>query len=125
MIYVKEYIHYRRRRDLKPRGIECIWIEIANNTKHALFGVYYRPPNSDSTYYTSIEDSLHLARDTGINDVIITGDFNFNLLHQQRLYAKLIHYVINLRCFKPSTNPPIILRIHPHYWTSYLSYLNH
>ena len=85
MIYVKEYIHYRRRRDLEPRGVECIWIEIANNTKHALFGVYYRPPNSDSTYYTSIEDSLHLATDTGINDIIITGDFNFNLLHQQTI----------------------------------------
>ena len=85
MIYVKEYIHYRRRRDLEPRGIECIWIEIANNTKHALFGVFYRPPNSDSTYYTSIEDSLHLATDTGIKDIIITSDFNFYLLHQQTI----------------------------------------
>ena len=85
MIYVMEYTHYRRRRDLEPRGIECIWIEIANNTKHALFGVYYRPPNSDSTHCTSVEDSLHLATDTGINDIIITGDFNFNLLHQQTI----------------------------------------
>ena len=76
MIYVKKYIHYRRRHNLEPRVIECLRIEIANNTKHALSGVYYRPPNSDSTYYTSIEDS-------GRNDIIINGDFNFNLLHQQ------------------------------------------
>ena len=85
MIYVKEYIHYRRRCDLEPRGIECIWIEIANNTKHALFGVYYRPPSSDSTSFTSIEESLHLATDTSINGIIITGDFNFNLLQQQTI----------------------------------------
>ena len=26
ILYVKEYIHYRRRRDLEPRDIECIWV---------------------------------------------------------------------------------------------------
>ena len=71
MIYVKEYIHYRRRLDFEPREIECLWIEIANSTKHALFGVYYRPPNSDSTYYTSVRDSLHPATDTGMNGISI------------------------------------------------------
>ena len=65
MIYVKEYLHCRRRSDLKPRGIECLWIEITNKRKHAFFGVHYRPPNSDSMYYISIEDSLHLVTDTG------------------------------------------------------------
>ena len=28
-----------------------------------------------------IEDSIHLARDTGISDIIITGDFNYNTLN--------------------------------------------
>ena len=48
-----------------------------------LFGVFYRPPNSDSTYFSSFEDSFHLATYTFINDIIITGDFNFNSLNAQ------------------------------------------
>ena len=46
-----------------------------------MFGVFYRPPNSDSIYYGTIKDSIHLAVDTGINDIIITGDFNLNVLN--------------------------------------------
>ena len=88
MIYVKETIFYCRRRDLEPVGIECIWIELTLKHKHILFGLFYRPPNSDSTYFTSIEDSIHLAVDTGIQDIIVTGDFNFNMLSAQ-LSAKI------------------------------------
>ena len=61
----------------------CIWIEVVNKHKHILFGVFYRPPNANSNYYSSIKDYLHLAVDTGKNDIIVTGDFNFNLLSSQ------------------------------------------
>ena len=80
MIYVKDSIHYKRRHDLEPFGIECIWIEMVLRHKHVLFGLYYRPPNSDSNYATIIENSIHLAVDTGIRDIILTGDFNYNML---------------------------------------------
>ena len=83
ILYVKEAIHYYRRQDLEPRGTECIWIELVNKHKHVLFGVFYRPPNANSNYYSLIEDSLHLAVDTGNNDIVVTGDFNFNLLPSQ------------------------------------------
>lgn len=83
MVYVKEGIHYKRRDDLELRGIECIWIEVANSRKHILFGLFYRPPNSDANYYSNIEDSLALAFDTGIADIIVTEEFNFNLLNPQ------------------------------------------
>ena len=45
-----------------------------------LFGFLYSAPNSVVNYYTSIEDSISLAVDTGINDIVIAGYFNFNLL---------------------------------------------
>ena len=83
MLYVKERLHYRRGQDLEPKGIECLWVEIINQHKHVLFGLFHRPPNSDANYYSSIEDSIHLAVDTGLNDIIVTGDFNFNLLSTQ------------------------------------------
>ena len=83
IVYVKEGIRYKRRKDLEIRGIECVWIEVANNNKRILFGLFYRAPNSDANYLSSIEDSIALAVDTGIADIIITGDFNFNYLDLQ------------------------------------------
>lgn len=80
ILYVKESLHYRRRCDLEPKDTECIWVEIISKHKHVLFGVFYRPPNADSEYFTAIETSLNLAVDTGFNDIIVTGDFNFNML---------------------------------------------
>ena len=55
MVYVKEGLHYNRRHDLEPNRTECIWIELINKTKHVLFGVFYRPPNSDSTYFPELK----------------------------------------------------------------------
>ena len=84
MIYVKDCLHYKRRADLESRNIESIWIELTNNHKRILFGLFYRPPNSDSSYLSDIEDSIALAVDSpGISDIIITGDFNLNVLSPQ------------------------------------------
>jgi hypothetical protein len=41
----------------------------------------YRPPNSSNEYLNSIDESINLAYDSGIKDIIITGDFNLNVLH--------------------------------------------
>ena len=89
VIYVKENVCYQRRLDLEPRGVECIWVELTLKQKHVLFGLFYRPPNSGMTYYSLLEDSTHLAVDTGTDDIIITGDFNFNMLNSQ--YARKIN----------------------------------
>ena len=65
------------------RGIESIWIELIHNRKSILYGLFYRPPNADSQYFSNIEDSIALAIDTAISDIVITGDFNFNFLNTQ------------------------------------------
>ena len=51
------------------------------NNKHIFYGVFYRPPNSNLAYNSLIEDSVSLAIDTDISDIIITGDFNWNQLN--------------------------------------------
>lgn len=81
ILYVKEGIHYKRRKDLEIRGIESIWIEIVNKHKRILFGLFYRPPSADANYNLDIENSLYLAVDTDIPDLIVTGDFNLNTLN--------------------------------------------
>jgi len=78
LLYVRDSLHYKRRTDLEPQGIECIWIEVTSNHNRFLFGLFYRPPNADRVYDSTIEDSFSLAFDLGYRDVVITGDFNFN-----------------------------------------------
>ena len=81
MLYVKDTLHHIRRHDLEPIGVECLWVELTLKQKRLLFGLFYRPPNSDFVYLASIEDSIHLAIDTGIQDIIVYGDFNFDMLN--------------------------------------------
>ena len=83
MLYVKEGLHYTRRDDLELQNIENVWIKLANSHKRILLGLFYRPPNSDAAYLAHIEDSISLAVDTGIPELIITGDFSLCLFNQQ------------------------------------------
>ena len=63
-------------------SVESIWIELVHNHKSFLYGLLNRPPNVNGQYFLNIEDSVALAIDTGISDVIVTGDFNFNFQGQ-------------------------------------------
>ena len=45
-----------------------------------MFGIFYRPPNSSNEILEKIDDSIDLALDIDVSDVIITGDFNLNFL---------------------------------------------
>ena len=83
LFLLKNHIHYVRRHDLEPIGVECVWVELTLKHKHILFGLFYRPPNSDALYFSPIEDSIHLAVDIGIQDIIVTGDFNYYMLNSQ------------------------------------------
>ena len=88
MIYVKDSLYYKRRNDLEPCNLECIWIEIQLNHTRVLFGLFYRPPNSDAAYLSSIEDSISLALDTQITNIIVTGDFNIIIWKAQGVPQK-------------------------------------
>lgn len=79
IVYLKDSLLYKLWMDHEPRNIECILVEvIPSHSKHVLFGVFYRLPNTDAHYTTQTEHSLHLALDTNITDIIVTSDFNFN-----------------------------------------------
>ena len=83
MIYVKDSVFYKRRHDLEPHNVECIWIVIQLKHTRMLFGLFYRPPSSDMAYFSSIEDSILLALDTQINNIIVPGDLNLDMLSHQ------------------------------------------
>ena len=60
------------------RGLEAVWVEIKIKNIPILVGGSYRPPNSNNAYMR-VSESFDRACNTRINDVIITGDFNFNM----------------------------------------------
>ena len=111
-IYTKDTIPYKRRLDLEPARIECIWTEIILRNKRILFGVFYRPPNSSAMYHSSIEDSIHLADDTGISDIIVTGDLNYSMLSDQtnRKILSLCQQFSLYQCIPEPTHFPKLRR---------------
>ena len=50
--------------------------------KIQLIGTFYRPPNSTNAILTSKEDSIGLAYETNISNILITGDFNLDILKE-------------------------------------------
>ena len=78
--YVRETIACRRRPDLEVRGLEALWLEIEINSKNVLVGGFYRAPGSDAAYFDLLKESVDRAYNTNTEDIIITGDFNFNMM---------------------------------------------
>ena len=83
LVHVKNDIPCKRRDDLELNNIECLWVEINVRNKKLLVGTFYRPPNSNALVFSNIENSIGMAVDTGIADIIIHGDFNINILNEQ------------------------------------------
>ena len=69
-----------RRNDLELPNLECIWVEVSIQNKKQLIGTFYRPPNSANAILSSTEDSIGLAFDTNIQNILVTGDFNLDIL---------------------------------------------
>ena len=88
VVYVKENIPCKRRNDLGLNTIECIWLELNIKNTKILVGTFYRPPNPTPLILADIENSIGLAIDTGIQDVVILGDFNlifFNIQSKSKI----------------------------------------
>ena len=69
-----------RGQDLEVNGVENVWVEIYLGTKRILLCIFYTPPSASRQYDSSIEGSLQLAVDTNLENIIIVGEFNRNML---------------------------------------------
>ena len=87
-VYIRTNLFSKRRDDLELPNVECIWVEISIRKKKQLIGTFYRPPNSPNAVFSSIEDSIGLAFDTNIENILLTGDFNFDTL-KENSYRKI------------------------------------
>ena len=96
VIYARDTLSYKRRKDLEINGLEAVWIEIMIKSKKVLVGGIYRPPNSNSDYFNLILESTDRAHNTNIHDIIITGDFNYNMLSNNNNKIKDLLLQFNL-----------------------------
>ena len=92
--YVRETIACRRRPDLEVRGLEALWLEIEINSKNVLVGGFYRAPGSDAAYFDLLKESVDRAYHTNTVDIIITGDFKFNMMskNMNKLKELILEY---------------------------------
>ena len=70
MIYARDTILCRPRKDIEITGLEAVWLEVTIKSKKVLVGGIYRPPNSIFFYllrnfvniYTYTKYKIHMRR---------------------------------------------------------------
>ena len=97
VVYVRDTLICRRRPDFEIRGLEAVWVEIQRKSKKVLIGGFYRPPNSNTQYFNHINESIDRAYNTHIADVIILGDFNYNMLQDNNNKMKELIQAYNMK----------------------------
>ena len=89
--YIKKSVNYTTRTDLdfksytNKHDFECKWIEMIGKRKqeNLIIGVHYRHPlKYDEEYINYLTKTLKIIKKENKN-VIITGDFNYNLFNYQ------------------------------------------
>ena len=102
-IYVRNGLHAIERHDLAINGLESLWIELELNRRKVLIGGIYRPPNSNNNYWQLIEQSFDQAFNQTSDNIIITGDFNFNFLTPNS--EKINHLISSYNAEQLITSP--------------------
>lgn len=114
MIYVRDTIPCKRRRDLEMVTVECLWVEITVQKTKILFGLFYRPLDSSDHVWDHISQSVENAINTGIEKIVVLGDFNNNLLSPGTSKLKNIisqnglYQVVSDHTFFCETNPSLL-----------------
>ena len=72
-------------------------MEVTVRAKKVLIGGFYRSPNSSADYFHLISESIDRAPNTNLNDIIIVGDFNYNMLSNENNRVKDLMLLYGLK----------------------------
>ena len=90
-VYVHDSIthHVKRRSNLEPPEIECIWLEVRlHSTCPYLVCFLYRNPTESQEWSDNFVKMMDMANVLNLNMVVL-GDFNINLKHSQPLWKTI------------------------------------
>ena len=103
--FIRNNVYSKRRTDIELPNIECLWVEFYIHNRKILLGTFYRPPNSLPAVLDSMENSIGLAFDSNAHEIIITGDFNLDML-ETTTYRKVLdicqHYNLTQLISEPT-----------------------
>ena len=73
---------------------------------HSCLNLFYRPPSTNRAVDALIEDSFSLAFDSGVQDIIVVGDFNYNPSnrHLSKILQSLCNQFSLTQCIEEPTH---------------------
>ena len=79
-MYTKSNFSCIHRDDLEITGVEILWLEVKNNEQKPFLPCYcYKPPSAAyNDWITKLESVIEKAN-TERKEIIMLGDFNFNI----------------------------------------------
>ena len=79
MIYVRESISVKERKDFSVNILETLWLEVhLSKSKPFLISIVYRPPNSPQSWVDAFKSEFELAFFAN-KEIILMGDFYIDL----------------------------------------------
>ncbi len=78
MAWVSNDIAPKRRSDLECYGLEVMWMELRTENFKLLLATAYKQPKGKlgDKFWSGLQDSFDLAKSSGIDHIVLTGDFN-------------------------------------------------
>ena len=109
--------------DITEDHIECIACTVAVGQATWFVAVIYRPPSGNfQLFLESLEKILKSARDKNLNKLLLTGDFNVNLLKNDAQSQQLINLMSSYYCYCSITKPTRVVAnsatLIDHIWSS-------
>ena len=79
--WVRDSIITKRIKSWEIKGLELLWLEHSTSNHKFILGTVYRQlgNESKSTFWVDLQNSLSSASQSGINNIILTGDFNADI----------------------------------------------
>ena len=75
-LYAAEHLGITRKYEFELPYLEAMWVKVKAGNNVFLICVCYRPPNSGVDFWNHLQESVDLATNSGIYDIILTGDLN-------------------------------------------------
>ena len=75
-IYCHKLLLFVRHPDLESDDLEVKWLKIGGHGHKKLVGCIYWPPDTQVSYWGRLEQNIERALETGIEDLVLMGDFN-------------------------------------------------
>ena len=77
LLWVRNCIAYKRRKDLESPLIEGLWVELRQTNNKFLMCILYRTKsNSDATFWNSLQLNIENVMSLNNSNVILVGDLN-------------------------------------------------